>query len=133
MMMRSTQYPAGLLGLLVAGGCSSTLPNTACNSTAPLAVTVDVQDALTGTSLAESATGTIQNETTLVVDTLHYYPGGIYSGPELAGGRNRGTYDLRIEHPGYRLWTKSQIHVTQLGDCGQTLPVHVDARLDRAP
>jgi hypothetical protein len=48
------------------------------------------------------------------------------------GGTRLGTYSVAIEHSGYDSWTTSGVNVTQLGSCGNVLPVQLTAKLQPA-
>lgn len=86
---------------------------------------VAVRDSLSGSAAANGALGTIAMGG--VVDTLVQSDSLL-----LFGGDQLGTYDVKVEHPGYLDWTASAVHVTHLGSCGNVLPVQLSALLQPA-
>ncbi len=51
----------------------------------------------------------------------------------LWGGARLGTYQVTVEHPGYRQWVRSGVRVTEHTDCGMPVSVHVTALLQPSP
>lgn len=121
--------PALLGAALVAGvACShhdqnvTTGPVAYCSAVRPIAVVVTVRDSLSGRALADSATGTLQlagaAEPMVHADSL-----------TLFGGEQLGVYDVSVERPGYREWTRAAVAVTKIGACGSPVPVTISASL----
>jgi hypothetical protein len=116
---------ASACGRGTAGG-TITNPIAFCTATTPIAIKVDVRDSVSGRALADSASGTLRAGAT--TDTLVRQ-----DSLTLAGGRQVGTYDISIQRPGYRGWTRLGVAATQTGVCGGVLPVDVSARLQSLP
>lgn len=110
------------LALLVMGlsGCDSGSVQRACLAVAEAALEVEVIDSTSGRYIAANADGILtdqsyrdslrhgtitQREPTLIVKTL------------VGGFERAGTYDVRIEHPDYQVWTRSDVEVPA-GECG---------------
>jgi len=51
----------------------------------------------------------------------------------LWGGFPLGTYQVTVDHQGYRQWVRSGIRVTEQTDCGMPVSVHVTALLQPSP
>ncbi|MEO8140656.1 MAG: hypothetical protein ABI742_13465 [Gemmatimonadota bacterium] len=112
-----------------AAGCGNYgSPVAYCTSVAPIAIEVDVTDSITGLARADSATGFIQ--TGVRVDSLIRESN---SATLLFGGTTLGTYDVTIARPGYATWTRAAVAVTQVGQCGNVLPVRLTALLQTGP
>ena len=99
-----------------------------CTSVAPIAIEVDVTDSITGLARADSATGIIHSG--MRTDSLVR---DFSSATLLFGGTTLGTYDVTISRPGYAAWSRSAVAVTQVGLCGNVLPVHLTALLQTGP
>jgi hypothetical protein len=88
-------------------------------------VTVAVRDSTTGQAAADGAIGTLVgagvNDTLFHADSLTIF-----------GGDQLGTYTVTIERPGYHTWSASDVHVTEVGECGNVLPVQLSAKLQPA-
>ena len=88
---------------------------------------VEIRDARTGIPLAASARGAVRDGA--YVDSLRPHGGyGIapYVLTSLAAAKERpGRYSVRVEVPGYRMWTLDGV-VVRAGEC------HVRTRLLRA-
>lgn len=114
---------AGAAG--VASGCNSQRVTAACTGIPSRAIVVAVRDSVSGAAAADGAIGTITRAG--ITDTL------VHSDSLLIfGGERLGTYDVDIERPGYLSWTAVGVQVTQLGSCGNVLPVQLNARLQSA-
>jgi len=108
--------------------CSSASPIAAiaaCTAAPSMAIVVSVRDSTTGAPAATDAFGTITSAG--VVDTLQHS-----DSLKMFGGIELGTYDVDIERPGYLPWTASGVHVTEVGMCGNVVPVQLSARLQMA-
>ena len=131
--MYKTPLVPCLLALGVAlTGCwldSSTSPPIGyCAAPRSIAVMLDVSDSLSGVGLADSAAGTAS--TGAYQDSLHHTalsPTSLWSGDQV------GSYTVTVQHPAYRDWVMADVAVTQRGLCGNVIPVHLAARLVRAP
>ena len=53
--------------------------------------------------------------------------------PALRGGTRLGTYQVIVDRPRYREWTRSDVVVSQQGSCGNPVPVSLTALLQPAP
>lgn len=98
-----------------------------CTGTRPIAVKVTVLDSISGASVADGAQGIAR--VGVEVDSLRLSS----PPPVLEGGTKLGTYDVTVDHPGYREWTRSGIVVSQQGACGNPVPVALVARLQPVP
>jgi hypothetical protein len=91
-----------------------------------MAVVVTVRDSTTGQAAADGSigvlTGASVDDTLINADSL-----------TLLGGEKTGTFTVTIDKPGYLTWTASNIHVTEVGECGNVLPVDLSAKLQPAP
>lgn len=110
---------------LLVGACNSQRLTAACTGIPSRAIVVAVRDSLSGAAAADNSLGTITMGG--VVDTLVQSDSLL-----LFGGTRLGTYDVKIERPGYLDWTLAGVHVTQLGSCGNVVPVQLSARLQPA-
>jgi hypothetical protein len=103
-------------------GSDSTPPVGFCAAPRSLSVIVSVRDSITGQAAAEGATGTLVgasvDDTLLEADSL-----------TLLGGDQTGTFTVRIDRPGYLTWSASGVHVTEVGPCGNVIPVQLSAKL----
>jgi hypothetical protein len=111
--------------LLSALGCNSQ-PITFCTSSPPLAVRVAVNDSASGMSVVDSARGAAKLGTEVDSLRLSTPP------PRLVGGTELGTYQVIIDRPGYREWTRNGVVVSK-AVCGSAIPVDLVARLQPAP
>jgi hypothetical protein len=114
------------LGWVVSSCGSDTLvPTGRCTSVGPLAVLITVRDSISGQAAANGAIGTLVgsgvDDTLITVDSL-----------TILGGDQLGTYTVTIDRPGYLTWSMSDVHVTQKGDCGNVIPVKLNAKLQPA-
>jgi hypothetical protein len=101
-------------------------PLTGCAAPRSIAITVDVSDAISGRAIADSATGTAHlGATTITLDH--------YNTLTLLGGTQLGTYDVMVERPGYRAWTRLGVSVAQTGPCGNVEPVNLSAHMQPVP
>jgi len=108
----------GLPGLLLWVGCEETIVDPRmCPDIVEPAVVVEVRNAETGAFEADSALGVLRDGE--YVDTMRV--SGVTSDGiprSLQGAMERaGTYDVRVEKDGFRLWTRENITV-ESGDCG---------------
>ena len=111
--------------ILSSCGSDTSFPTGRCLAARPLAVVVEVRDSTTGQAAADGAIGTLVGAG--VNDTLfHADPLRIYGGDKL------GTYTVTIDRPGYLTWSVSDVHVTEVGECGSVLPVQLSAKLQPA-
>jgi hypothetical protein len=109
-----------------AGSCGSDRTLTAfCTAPASLSVIVAVRDSITGQAAVGGATGTLVGAS--VDDTLHQV-----DSLQLAGGDQTGTFTVQIDRPGYLAWSASGVRVTEVGPCGNVIPVQLSARLQPA-
>ncbi len=117
-----------VLVLACAVGCSHeiTHPIGWCLATRPIAVIVAVNDSVSGVSVTDSARGVAQ--VGAEVDSLRLST----SPPRLLGGTKLGTYQVIIDRPGYREWSRSGVVVSQQGACGNPIPVQLVALLQRS-
>lgn len=126
--------PARLAMLACVAGVGSTLsacgsdfgPTGRCLSVGSIAVVVTVRDSTTGRAAADGSigvlTGASVDDTLINVDSL-----------TILGGDKTGTFTVTIDKPGYLTWSASNIHVTEVGECGNVLPVDLSAKLQPAP
>ena len=121
----------GLLlpALLLATACGTDSPLVGfCAAPRSLAIEVAVTDSSSGLSVADSAAGSVQRGTQ--VDSLqHISPASAL----LVGGTELGTYDVAVTRPGYAPWSRPRVAVTQVGPCGDVVPVHLEALMQPAP
>jgi hypothetical protein len=116
---------AGVGWILSSCGSDSSGPTGRCLSVRPLAVVVAVRDSTTGQAAADGAIGTLVgsgvNDTLFHEDSLTIF-----------GGDQLGTYTVTINRPGDLTWSASEVHVTEVGECGNVLPVQLSAKLQPA-
>jgi hypothetical protein len=112
------------LGWIASACVSDAAPEAACESVGSPSVVVTVRDSTSGQAAADGAIGTLVgagvDDTLTRTDSL-----------TLIGGNQTGTYTVTIDRPGYRTWTAINIRVTEIGPCGQVIPVQLNARLQR--
>ncbi len=119
-------------GLTFAAACARsnatgvTGPIAYCTAVAPIALSITVRDSTSGRALADSASGSFHvaatPDTLLHADSL-----------TLIGGRETGSYDVTVQRPGYRAWTKSGISATKTNSCGGVQAVQLTAMLQQLP
>jgi len=63
-------------------------------------------------------------------DSLHHVPP---SPTLLIAGDSLGTYSVTVQRSGYADWTRTGVSVTQVGVCGNVLPVALDVPLQPLP
>ena len=102
-------------------------PTGRCLAPASIAVVIDVQDSLSGASIADSARGVAQAGAYLDSLWLTAPP------PRLIGGNRLGTYEVIVERAGYRQWTRGGVVVSRQGECGNVIPVQLTTLLQRTP
>ena len=118
MVSRSCQ---GVLGLaLLASACNS--PLVACNLNLVYGLTIVVTDSTSGAPLGGLET-IVEIRDGAYVDTLPPFGPSEYSG----AGERPGTYSVKVQRPGYRVWQGSGIRVRE-DEC-HVIPVRVNARL----
>lgn len=105
-----------------ADSCDSQRLVAECTGIPSRAIVVAVRDSTTGAAAADGAFGTVESAGR--VDTLTQSDSLL-----MFGGTRLGTYSVVIEHAGYDAWTTSGVNVTQLGSCGNVLPVQLTASL----
>lgn len=118
----SRRLLARALGLGAGLGLAGCVDNLAICIDSGAAIVVQVNDAVTGTSLTDGARGVISDGT--YSDSLRPEADG--SRQVLAAGAGRpGRYDVTVVHPGYQPWHASDIVVgsTACGLSGQVLEV----------
>jgi hypothetical protein len=112
------------LGWIASACVSDVAPEAACESVGSPSVVVTVRDSTSGQAAADGAIGTLVgagvDDTLTRTDSL-----------TLIGGNQTGTYTVTIDRPGYLTWTAINIRVTEIGPCGQVIPVQLNARLQR--
>lgn len=109
---------------LAGGACTGPLD---CTQVEPVALEIRPVDAVTGTSLADSANGTF------TVDGITAALGprqvdGTGKLLTLAGGQGPGTYQVHVEHPRFAPWDSGIVVLAGAG-CQYVIPVTVIARL----
>jgi len=118
-----------LAGALAIAACGSdaAAPVAMCAAAYTPSVLAHVTDSVTGTPLAQTAAGVIQDRT--IVDSLRYF------GPpdQMAGGGKPGTYAVTITRAGYADWKLTNVVVTPTGYCNTVNTVTLQARLVPAP
>jgi hypothetical protein len=90
------------------------------------AVIVTPLDSGTRTNVAVGTRGAVSSGT--YVDSLRVVYDSI-----LWGGAQLGTYQVTVEHAGYRQWVRSGVQVTERTDCGMPVSVRVTALLQPSP
>jgi hypothetical protein len=117
-----------LTSALTLGACrSTTMPIAYCTAPASVSVVVTATDSITGVPVADSATGVVQDGA--YRDSLRFEP----SSDELAAGNRVGTFAITIDRPRYQPWVRNGVRVSQVGPCGNVIPVRVAARLQPLP
>lgn len=120
-----TAWRAVPLALLLVA-CNSAAPVAYCTAAPSRALWVSIRDSLSEAAVADSTTGVAA--TTTYQDSLHHV-----SDSTAWAGDQLGTYTLTIHRPGYAEWTRADIVVSQLGQCGTVTPVQVPVRLVPVP
>ena len=117
----------GLLGLI--GACNTrSVPVGFCTAAVPIAVNLTIVDSVTGRGIADSTTGSAVSGS--YQDSLHHLIGL----DSLAWAGNQvGTYSVTVHRSGYADWNRASIVVSQVGDCGNVIPVPVPVRMVRSP
>ena len=117
-----------VLGVMTLAACTDGL---ICTTSVEPGVVVEIRDAVDDAPLAAGAAAWVREGT--FSDSLRAY-GVTESGALLsrAGADEReGTYEVRVNHPGYATWEQSSVRVT--GDGCHVETVQLQARLLRAP
>ncbi len=114
------------LVIAISACSSSTAPKGFCTALQSIAVEVTVRDSLSGAVLADSAFGTAATPT--YQDSLRHVSDSV-----LLGGNQLGNYTVTVHRPAYADWVKSGVRVARAGECGNVIPVQLEARLVRAP
>jgi hypothetical protein len=109
--------------------CDNPGPGGFCTAPRSIAVQLDVSDSLTGVGLADSAAGTAVSGG--YQDSLHHF--GSPPATTLWGGDRIGIYTVTVQRPAYRDWVKANVRVSQVGECGNVIPVDLVARLVHVP
>lgn len=91
------------------------------------AVIVTPLDSGTRANVAVGTRGAVRSGT--YVDSLRIVNGS----STLWGGGPIGTYEVTVEHQGYRQWVRSGVRVTEQTDCGMPVSVPVTALLQPSP
>ena len=86
---------------------------------------ISVRDSTSGLPAADGAIGTLVGAA--VDDTLEHV-----DSLRIRGGDQTGTYVVTIDRPGYLTWSASNVHVTDVGPCGNVIPVEITALLQPA-
>ncbi len=90
------------------------------------AVIVTPLDSGTHANVAVATRGVVSSGT--YVDALRVVNDSI-----LWGGARVGTYEVTVEHAGYRQWVRSGVQVTEHTDCGMPVSVRITALLQPSP
>lgn len=118
-----------LLLLSLSGACRpGGVPIGFCTATRPTAVTLTIVDSVTGAGIADSTTGSAVSGS--YQDSLHHLVGldsVAWAGDQL------GTYAVTVHRPRYADWSRANIVVSQLGECGNVIPVLLTVRMVRTP
>src|SRR4029077_17264157 len=93
-------------------------------------VRVDVWDAKTGESIADSARGDVRDGTYADSLRLAGYPPTGAASQFRAADERAGTYTISVVRPGYAPWSKSGVRVRRQDGC-HVAETHVVARLRR--
>jgi hypothetical protein len=112
--------------LAAACGSTTAVPVGYCMAPQSISVEVAVKDSVSGAGRADSATGTLVSAAHS--DSLRHFG----SDTLMVGGQWIGTFAVTIDRPGYRTWSQPQVAVTQVGPCGNVIPVHLTALLQRS-
>lgn len=110
------------VALAACGSSSGTQAVGECTAVRPIAIIAYVTDSVTGREIADSARGVVVSGA--YSDSLRLFSDGL-----LDGGDRTGVYDVMIVRAGYADWTKPGIVATQVTQCSQVMPVHVNARM----
>ena len=131
-LSRPTLARLATLVSLVALGCIASScgsdgrpPVGFCAAPASLSVIISVRDSISGQAAADGSTGTLVGAS--AEDTLRQA-----DSLRLVGGDQTGTFTVHIDRPGYLTWTASDVHVTEVGPCGNVIPVELSAKLQPA-
>jgi hypothetical protein len=116
------------LAVTAGGACGSSVPIGYCAALPSIAVELTVRDSVSGTGVADSATGTVAAAS--YQDSLHHVQS---SDSLLWGGEQLGTYTVTIHRPAYATWTKANVLVSRRAPCGNVIPVQLVALLVRTP
>ena len=110
----------------IASSCGSDSTGVAyCTAPRSVSVVVTVRDSISGQAAADGAIGTLVGGS--VDDTLFQN-----DSLTLEGGDATGTFAVHIERPGDLPWDASDVHVMEVGPCGNVIPVRLTALLQRA-
>lgn len=124
---RSVRFVGSLALVLVVAACekSVTPPIAYCTAPRSIAIEVSALDSISQLSVADSARGVVQSGS--YADSLHRFF------DMLLGGTQLGSYQVTVARPGYREWIRADVRVTQEGPCGNVIPEHLTALLQRTP
>jgi hypothetical protein len=125
----SLERLSGLLAVAgfawILGSCGSDSLRGFCAAPISLAVVVTVRDSTSGLAAADGAIGNLVGAG--VDDTLEHI-----DSLTIRGGDQTGTYTVTIDKPGYLTWQATNVHVTHQGECGNVIPVDLNALLQAA-
>jgi hypothetical protein len=113
------------LGWILSSCGSNSMPVGFCAAPRSEAVEISVRDSTSGLPAADGALGTLVGAG--VDDTLEHV-----DSLRIRGGDQTGTYVVTIDRPGFRTWSASNVHVTNVGPCGNVIPVEITALLQPA-
>jgi hypothetical protein len=99
-----------------------------CTAALSPAVVVTPLDSGTRANVTVGARGTVSSGT--YVDSLRVVFDSVLWG---GLGGPLGTYEVTVEHQGYRQWIRSGVRVTERTDCGMPVSAHVTALLQPTP
>jgi len=97
-----------------------------CTAALSPAVIVTPLDSGTRANVAVGTHGAVSSGT--YVDSLRVVFDSV-----LWGGFQLGTYQVTVDHQGYRQWVGSGVRVTERTDCGMPVSVRVTALLQPSP
>ncbi len=113
------------LAMVVLSGALAGCDLGACTLSVEPGVIVEIRDAVDGTPIAATASGSVIEGS--YQDSLHLYDGPL----RRAGAYEReGTYTVRVLHAGYAPWERTRIRVRDTGCHVDT--VMLEADLQRA-
>ena len=117
--------------VLVGFSCAcntSSVPVGFCTAAVPTAVTLTIVDSVTGAGIADSTSGSAVSGS--YQDSLHHLIGF----DSLAwAGNQLGTYSVTVHRSKYVDWNRPNIVVSQVGACGNVIPVALTVRMVRSP
>jgi len=111
---------------LIVAACDFGGAKMYCAAAYSPAVVVTPLDSGTRANVAVGTHGAVSSGT--YVDSLRVVFDSV-----LWGGGQLGTYEVTVEHQGYRQWVRSGVRVTERTDCGMPVSVRVTALLQPTP